>query len=224
MEVVTALDSDAIARIGGDLSAVVELDDLRAAGWSVDGPTDDSDGFTRLRVSREFGNPEEAAAIFDEIAGEEGPFQDFAVTHEDSFASTEWGFTGRVDFSGGLEALGDEGLAAELDGEPLGLSVEEIEERLGDSLSRVVQVRVGVRLPGDVSSNATTQADNGAVWQVGFGEGAVDMEATGSERRTATLVLIGVAVVLAVALVVLLLVRLAMRSTDRRRTPDQADP
>src|SRR3546814_2958355 len=46
--------------------------------------------FTRLRVSREFGNPEEAAAIFDEIAGEEGPFQDFAVTHEDSFASTEW--------------------------------------------------------------------------------------------------------------------------------------
>src|SRR3546814_13002307 len=60
--------------------------------------------FTRLRVSREFGNPEEAAAIFDEIAGEEGPFQDFAVTHEDSFASTEWGFTGRVDFSGGLEA------------------------------------------------------------------------------------------------------------------------
>src|SRR3546814_1417416 len=91
----------------------------------------------------------EAAAIFDEIAGEEGPFQDFAVTHEDSFASTEWGFTGRVDFSGGLEALGDEGLAAELDGEPLGLSVEEIEERLGDSLSRLVQVRVGVRLPGE---------------------------------------------------------------------------
>src|SRR3546814_14869503 len=89
----------------------------------------------------------------------------------------------RGDLVGVRGASGDGGLAAELDGGPMGLSVEEIEERLGDSLSRVVQVRVGVRLPGDVSSNAPTQADNGAVWQVGFGEGAVDMEATGSERN-----------------------------------------
>jgi hypothetical protein len=211
VEVVTAVDPDGIERIGGDLAAVVELDDLRAAGWSVDGPAEDPDGFTRLRAARRFGNPEEAAAIFDEIAGDEGPFQDFAVRRDTSFASTEWGFTGRVDFTGGIEALGDERLAAELDGEPLGVSAEEIEEQLGDSLDRMIQVRVGVRLPGDVTSNATTKAGNGAVWQVGFGEGTVDMEAAGRERRWATLAASGAAVLLGVALVVVLLVRLAGR-------------
>jgi hypothetical protein len=217
VEVVTALDEDAVERIGGDLAAIVELDDLRAAGWTVDGPTEDPDGFTRLRVQRRFGNPDEAAAIFEEIAGEEGPFQDFAVRRETSLASTEWGFTGRVDFSGGIEAFGDEGLAAELDGQPLGLTVEEIEDQLGESLSRLVQVRVGVRLPGDVSSNATTKADNGAVWQVGFGEGAVDMEAEGSERRIETLIAAGAAVLFALALVVVLLVRLAARSRRKEQ-------
>jgi len=219
VEVVTGVDADGIERIGGDLAAVVELDDLREAGWTVDGPTEEADGFTRLRVRRAFGTPEEAAAVFAEIAGEDGPFQDFVVARETSFASTEWSFAGRVDFTGGLEALGDEGLAAELDGEPLGMSVEEIEAQLGESLSRLVQVRVGVRLPGDVTSNATTKADNGAVWQVGFGEGAVDLEATGRERRVTTWVLVGIGLVLALALVVLLLVRLAARSTAKHAAP-----
>lgn len=217
IEVVTTLDADALDRIGGDLGEVVVLDDLRAAGWTVDGPTEEPDGGARLAVRRAFGNPEEAAAIFDELTGEDGPFQGFRVRHDTSFARTEWGFSGRIDFSGGIEALGDDRLADELDGEPIGLSAEELEERLGDSLSRLVQVRVRVRLPGEVTSNATTRADNGAVWQVGFGEGAVDLEAEGTERRLAPIVLVVVAAVLGLALVVLLLVRLAMRVTDRRR-------
>jgi hypothetical protein len=120
-----------------------------------------------------------------------------------------------VDFAGGLEALGDQGLAAELDGEPLGQTVDEIEAQLGDSLSRLIQVRVRARLPGDVSSNATTKAENGAVWQVGFGEGTVDLNAVGTERRTSPLVPAGVAGVATLALLVLLLVRLAGRVTAR---------
>ena len=126
-------------------------------------------------------------------------------------------FSGRVDFSGGLEALRAQGLPPEIDGEPLGQSVEEIEAQLGDSLSRLIQVRVRARLPGDVTSNATTKADNGAVWQVGFGEGSVDLDATGTQRRTSTLVLAGVAVVGALGLVVYLLVRLAARVTAKDR-------
>ncbi len=215
VEVVIGLDPEALERAGGDLAAVLEVDDLEDAGWSIDGPAEEPDGFTRVRIRHPFGTPEEAAAVFAQVAGEEGPFQDFAVERETGFAETRYRFTGRVDFAGGLEALGDEGLAAELDGEPLGQTVEEIEAQLGDSLSRLIQVRVRARLPGDVSSNATTKADNGAVWQVGFGEGAVDLEATGVERRTTTLVLAGVGGVAALALVVLLLVRLAGRVTAR---------
>jgi hypothetical protein len=80
-------------------------------------------------------------------------------------------------------------------------------------------VRVRARLPGEVTSNATTKADNGAVWQVGFGEGSVDLHAESSERRVATLVLAGVGAVCLLALIVLLLVRLAGRVTGARGEP-----
>jgi hypothetical protein len=80
-------------------------------------------------------------------------------------------------------------------------------------------VRVGVRLPGDVTSNATTKAGNGAVWQVGFGDGTVDMEASGEESRTAALVGVGVAAACTALLLLYGLVRLAMRSSQRRATP-----
>jgi hypothetical protein len=193
-------------------------DDLEDAGWSIEGPDEESDGFTRVWFRKGFDDPDEAAAIFEEIAGEDGPFQDFAVSHDSSFARTHWGFRGRVDFSGGVKAFSDDELGAVLDGEPLGESVDEIEQQLGEALSRIIQVRVGVRLPGDVTSNATTKAENGARWQVAFGDGTVDMEAQGQETRTATVIGVAVAILCAGVLLVYGLVRLAMRSSDRKRS------
>ena len=215
VEVVVGVDRDGIERIGGDLAAVLALDELHDAGWTVEGPDEESDGFTRVRLRQAFDDPGEADAIFEQIAGEDGPFQDFAVTHGSSLTKEEWGFTGRVDFGGGLQALGEDG-TAEIDGEPLGQTVEEIEDQLGEALSRIIQVRVGARLPGEVTSNATTKAANGALWQVGFGEGVVDMEATGEESRTAVVVGIAVAIGCGVVLLLLGLIRAAMRSTARR--------
>jgi len=224
VEVVVALDADAVERVGGDLEAVMAVDDLLEAGWSVDGPVAEADGWTRVRISHPFGTPEEAAVVFDQIAAEDGPFQDFAVARETSFAETRWTFTGRVDLTGGLEAFGDEGLTAELDGEPLGIPVEELEAQLGESLSRLLQIRVSVRLPGEVTSNATTQAANGAVWQVRFGEDPLVLEAEGTERRTSTLVAAGIGALCAVALVVLLLVRLARRVLARDDRAAEPEP
>jgi hypothetical protein len=201
VEVVVAVDADGIERIGGDLGAVLEVDDLVKAGWAVSGPDLDDDGWTRVRFRRSFADPDEANAIFEDIAGDDGLFQDLVVGYEPSFARSEWTFSGRLDFSGGPEAFGDEALTAELDGEPLGQSVEEIEAQLGEPLTDVIQARVGVRLPGEVTSNAPSTAGGAAVWQAGFGDDAVDLAATGEEQRTATLVAAGVAVGFAVALV-----------------------
>jgi hypothetical protein len=194
IEVVASLDSDAIERVGGDLATVLEVDDLQTAGWTVDGPTLDADGFTRVRVSRPFASPEEAAAIYDEIDGADGPFRDVAVTRTTSFASTEWEFTGRVDFSGGVEAFSDAGIAAELDGEPLGQSVADIEAQLGEPLSDAIQVSVTVHLPGAVTSNASTEAEDGGVWEAAWGAAPFDLEAQGEETRPATVIAAAVGV------------------------------
>ncbi len=54
------------------------------------------------------------------------------------------------------------------------------------------------------------------MWQVGFGEAtAVDLRATGRERRASAVVLVGVGALIALAALVALLVRLADRFTNR---------
>ncbi|MDP1820053.1 MAG: hypothetical protein Q8K58_09215 [Acidimicrobiales bacterium] len=225
VEVVATLDREAVARIGGDLDAVLALDDLRAGAWIVDGPDADPSGGASVRVRKAFADAEGAAAVFEEIAGDDGPFQGFRVTRDRSLTRTEWGFGGTVDFSRELGPGGGVVQARAVDGEPLAGDLEALEDQLGESLSRLLRVRVGVRLPGEVDSNATTKADNGAVWQVAFGGGPVDLEATGSEARTGTLALLGVAVVVAVTALLVLLVRLAARAaTPERTATDPREP
>ena len=184
------------------------LDDLRGDGWTVEGPTALPDGSSTVRLSQRFADPEGAAAAFEDLTGVGGPFQGFAVTRSTSIFRSSWGFRGTVDL-GGDAAVPE--LAPEVDGAAPAATFEELEQQLGDSLERLIRVRVGVRLPGDVRSNATTKAENGAVWQVGFGGEPLDLEATGKSTRAG---MVAIAVVLALAVLVglvVLLIRLAGR-------------
>ena len=200
VSVSVGLDDDAMRRVPG-LEQELRLDDLRATGWEITGPTLESDGFTWIRGTKPFDTPEEAGEVLAEVAGENGPFRDFAVTRERAFARTDFGFRGTVDFTGGLEAFGDEALAAALDGEPLGEDVAAIEERIGAAIDEAFTFRVAVRLPGDVtSSNAPTTADNGAVWEPRLSEaGPIELVAASEVTRTTTIVLLVLAAVAAVA-------------------------
>jgi hypothetical protein len=218
IEVAAGLDADALERVGGDLAAVLVTDDLESAGWTVDGPARADDDITWVRLRRSFARAQDAASIFEEIAGPDGPFQDLRVVRHSSFAHTEWSFTGRLDFRGGLKAFGDAALAAELDGEPLGQTVEEIEAQLGEPLRQAIQVRVSVALPGDVTSNAPSRVGSRSSWQVGFGERSLVLEATGEERRTSSLVAVAVSAVCAGGLLVFGLVRLLSFARRRRAT------
>ncbi len=211
VEVVAVVDPDGLTRIGGDLGAVLALDDLRAAGWTVEGPTNRPDGSGEVRLAQRFADPEAADAVFDDLASGSGLFRGFGVARERSLLRTRWEFRGTVD-------LGGEVAVSEAVGEEAAATLAELEQRLGDSLERILRLRVGVRLPGDVSSNATTKAENGAVWQVGFGGAPLELEATGTSTRTGVVVLGAIGAVLALVAVVVLLVRLA----GRVRTPERA--
>jgi hypothetical protein len=217
VEVVAALDDAALERVGGDLGAVLALDDLEATGWEVRGPDREGDDRTRVRVRKGFDDPDAASSALAEVAGEDGPFRDLEVTRRRSFARTTWEFRGVVDLSGGAGAFGDEELAEALDGEPLGQSIEDLERQLGATLDRLVGLRVSVRLPGEVTSNAATRIANGAVWELSLGRGPAELAATGTERRTAVLAWVGAGAVLALVASVWVLVRIAVRVTDRRR-------
>lgn len=214
------LDDDAVSRVPG-LEQELRLDDLRATGWEITGPAPEADGFTWIRGTKPFATPEEAGRVLEEVAGPDGPFRDFVVTRERSFARTEYGFRGVVDFTGGLEAFGDEALADALDGEPLGEDVAAIEERIGAAIDETFTFRVAVRLPGDLrSSNAPTEAGNGAVWEPRLSEGGpVELVAGSESVRTGSIALVALAGLAGLAAVAVLVGVPWRRRRLHRHTP-----
>jgi hypothetical protein len=202
VRVAVGLDADAVERVP-NLADELRTDDLEATGWEIAGPAEEADGFTWVRASKPFATPEAAASVLGELAVRGGPFRDFVVARDRSYARTSYRFEGTIDFEGGLERFGDEALAGALDGEPLGEDVAAIEERIGRAIDEAFTFRVAVRLPGDLtSSNAPTEASNGAVWSPRISEaGPVELRAESEVVRTGTIALTALAVVAGVAAV-----------------------
>jgi hypothetical protein len=211
------LDDAAVKDIG-DLGAVVRTDDLTKAGWTIGRPAKEADGYTYLRLTKPFANPDEANAIFTQITGPTGPFQGFHLARTREFAKTDTTFDGTVDLTGGLPAFADNALAQQLDGKPLGQDLASIEKAVGGPIDKAFTFRVAVRLPGDVTSNATLQVDNGAVWEPKLSDKAPSvLQAKGSARRVTTLVFIALGIVALIALAVVLIRR--ARAARRRPEP-----
>ena len=211
------LDDDALAK-APNVEQSLRTDDLTAHGWTVTGPVKQADGFTYVSATKPFANPDEAAKIFVELSGKNGPFRNFTLSRTRSFAHTKLRFSGTVDFTAGLEAFTDSQVAQELDGKPLGDDIKAIEQRINDSLDNVFQFQVKLRMPGGVTSNAPTQATNGAVWQPRLSQaGPVMLDASTTTTRWATIIgSIAVAVAamgLVVVLPLLFLVRRRRRAS-----------
>ena len=76
-----ALDDDAFSEYPG-LADQLRTEDLEATGWTVSGPTKESDGLTWFRIEKPFATPEEATAILADVGGDDGPFRDFSLARE----------------------------------------------------------------------------------------------------------------------------------------------
>lgn len=205
VEVAVGLDDEAVGQIPDlddngstdqtDLTQLVRVEDLTAAGWEV-AEAEVEDGTTWFRISKPFGTPAEANEILAELTGPEGPLRDFELTRSTGFGRDGFELTGTVDLSGGLEAFGDEGLAAALDGEPLGEDAAAIEQRLGRPLAEMFTFEMDVNMPG--ASDSFSPA---------LGEGPVQIAAESTTTDTGVFALVGVALLCALAIPVVLVVR-----------------
>lgn len=139
---------EAAGRELGGQSVALLVDDLRQSGWTVDGPRTEADGLTWVRARKAFSEPAGATAAAAELSGPEGPFRDLQVRRNGSFLRTRTVFTGMVDLSAGLAGLSDPALAEALGGFDLGLDLEGLGQRFGESLGDAVAVRLEARLPG----------------------------------------------------------------------------
>lgn len=214
VEVGVGLDDEALSHIP-DLAQQLRVEDLEQAGWAVSGPAAEDDGRTWVRAVKPFASPEAASAVVAEVTGADGPLRGFTVTRERSLARTELTVDGTVDLSGGLEAFSDAEVAAALDGLPLG---QELPELLGGTPpAEAVRVTVAVGLPGEVEADATEEAPGIALWEVPLGEGPVEVRASSSELRTATVAWLVVAAAAALLLAGVLVARWSGAGRYRRR-------
>ena len=214
VEVQVTLDREAVQQLGGDVGEVLELDDVRDAGWEVADPEPGGDGTVVLTATKRFGTPSEGARVIEEI----GALRDFRFTRQTPFAETEWRVKGVLDLSGGLEQFGDEGLAAELDGFPIGRPVEDIEAEIGEPVERMLDFRVRLVLPGtEAQSNADLPTAVGGTWQARLGDDPVTMRASTTEARNEVQRWMYAGYALAGLLLVLLLVRAVLWLIHRRR-------
>lgn len=213
-EISVAVDLDAAAvKRAGNLAAEIRTADLEEAGWEVDGPTSTDDGGARLVVRRSFLTPAEGEAVFRSLATEESPFGAVRIKQSRGWWSTTSTFEADVDLSGGLAALGDQALTDALEGQPLGVPLEALEQQLGQSLDRVFALGVAVRLPGDVDSNAPQRLEGGARWSPKLGE-SVSLRATSTAVNRPRIALTVVAATSGLGAVAL-----AVAWARRRRSP-----
>jgi hypothetical protein len=155
---VTAVaDAALLARVPGAL-ADLELDDLRAGGWSVDGPRAADGGGQQLVVTKPFVTPEQGAAVLGELSGGSGPLRNLTLEWSRSFATVRTGLAATAGLDGGIAALGDGDLVAALGGR-VALS-DLVTGDVGDGLA----LRVTAHLPGAVvDANGTVAADGSSV-------------------------------------------------------------
>jgi hypothetical protein len=209
-----SLDKEA-AQAVPDLGQQLRTSDLLKAGWKVVGPTPVAGGGTNVTATKPFANNAELAQVVNDLSGPTGPFHDFHLGQQRSFFSTTTSFSGRVDLTCGLRCFGDQQLQQQL-GTDLGIDPTKLQQQAGVILNRVFKFEVAVRLPGSLqSSNAPTQAGNGAVWQPKLGDTAT-LTANARAVDTLRIVLIAVAALLVIVGAVGLQIRRRGRRSRRR--------
>ena len=211
------LDGPAVTQLGGpDPGDRIRLDDLKKAGWEIEGPTEQDDGGLEIVATHDFESRQEAEALIADLGGAPGPLRSFTVTQRRTFLKTTTDFEGTVDLEAGLGAFTDpelqDALGATADA-PLGVTSQALEQRLGAALDRMFGLQVAVRLPGTVESNAPTETENGAVWAPSLGEQVV-LEATGEQWNVANIAGAAVATLSGLALAGVLLTRTRARDQD----------
>jgi len=171
-------DAELVKAAGTD-SALV--DDLKQAGWEVEGPTTSAGGAASIVATKGFSDPDGARQAFAELGG---PFRELTLSRKRTILRTTTSFRGTVDFSKGIEAFGDPGVAQVLGGSDLGIATKDIGATAGGRIEDTFGVTVAARLPGGItSSNAPTSSGTGAMWRLAPGV-AAELEAESAAWNT----------------------------------------
>lgn len=203
------LDGEAASQVP-DLAEQLRVSDLRAAGWTVEGPTPAPGGGVTVLATKPFATSEGATRALQELGG---GFGGLRLRVDRGFWKTRSELGGAVDLSSGLATYGDEELAGVVGNPTLGLDPAAVERELGRPLSDVVAVELVGDLAGAVDADAPQTRDGAPLWTIQLGS-SVAVSATAEQWNVLRLSVAAVAVLSGFSLLVVLLCRSRRVSWD----------
>lgn len=157
--VTTDLDAEAVQLVPG-LAEDLQLDDLIASGWKVEGPTQVNNGGLRVRLVYDFESPAEANAALAQINGPNGPLLAPTLKRTVNGRDVATTFDSTLQFVGGLEAFSDAELSSLIGRAPWTTNAE----KLGIDPMQSVSFTLVARLPGEIRKTTGTEGEGGVVW------------------------------------------------------------
>ena len=159
VSVAVDLDADAAQRVP-DLAQQLRVEDLRTAGWVVDGPVAADAGGLRVVATKPFASPDDLPVVLNEI----GAFNNVSLVRSREFGATTWQLDGEIDVTGGVDRFGDAELAALLGGRMTGVDVAAIETELRKPIADMMGMTVVVSMADEVEASAADTDGRTATW------------------------------------------------------------
>ncbi len=215
----------AVPTLADDLA----LDDVIAAGWTVEGPTPTADGGLTITLRHNFFSDAEASNLLNSLGP---PFAEMAYVRNTTGDDTTNRLSGLLGLSDGFASFADDDLVAAVGSLPFAEQLERSGATPADSLGATIRVS----LPGEIEPTATngTRLEDGRYEWVVPMDGtildwrALSVQSPGDDRWWARPLSV-VALVLLVAWIVFMVVfiayvALARWRRARRRPPPRPRP
>jgi hypothetical protein len=203
---VTAVaDKDMIGRAGLAL-ADLRLDDVKQAGWTVEGPSDAAGGGRQVVFGKSFRTQAEADRILAELSGPAGPFHDVHLVQKRGFAKITTTLQGQIGLDGGVAGLGDDELVQLLGGQQV------LQGLTGTNIADQLLVSVTLKAPGAAAGPSAGTGPMDGATRTPLSLKSVETDHAAVRARTIAYASIALAVVIAV---------LAVSLMNRRRRAAQ---
>ena len=178
---ITAVADAAVVKQAPSLATDLRFDDVKAAGWTVVGPTAEAGGGLRVVLTKTFLTPAEATEILANVSSSNGPLVDVVLARDHTGALTTFHLNGTLRVTGGMAAFSDETLLSAVGATPYARELAAAGVQPADA----VGVTFTAVLPGAMKST-TSAADSGVLaWTVPADGSSLDV-ATITQDKAAT--------------------------------------
>ncbi len=181
--VTATADADIVAQAPG-LMTDLRFDDVKAAGWTVEGPAATPAGGLQVVLHHDFRTPKEATAILATLNGPSGPLNAVTLSRTKRDGTTTFAMSGTLQVAGDLDAFSDSDLFATVGATPYAAQVAAAGLQPGQAFT----IHFQAKLPGTVKTSTATagsaSSPTGLSWAVPSDGTVVDVGTISTQKAS----------------------------------------